>query len=848
VLPSAFAADSVRLARFEREARTTAALAHPHICTIHDTGQDGTCSYYVSEYVEGETLQHRLVRGALPLQDALTIAEEILEALDYAHGRGVLHRDIKPSNIMLAATGVKLLDFGLADTRLSPVLAGAGAPRDTITLTAEGAFIGTVQYAAPEQLEGKPLDARTDLFGFGAVVYAMLAGERAFPGETPASVIAAILSRDPRPIGATRSDIAPSLERFVSRLLAKDPEDRWQTARDALAELCWIRTASSESSVVVRKPRRRAVWISTAAAMGAVAVLAARADWTRRAGPSASRAVPVVFDLGVAPGISPFGNMTAVSVSPDGRHLAFLAGGSQSQSLWIHDFTSGKARLVVGTLGALAPFWSPDSRAVGFELGGRLQRIDLAGESPATIVTPGQSRFGASWNADGTILFNGGIKTSLLHATIDGGSPTLATRLDPNHGELQHNWPQFLPDGQHFLFLSVNDRSPATQLWIASLGGDQRTHLLDDVSGAEYVAPGYLLFGREGLLYAQRFDPSAEVLSGDPTIVTESVAFNTNNGKSAFSASTGVLVYRSARIATIALLDRSGRRVAEIGEPGWYASPSISRDGTKVAVVKLNASMEKEVWVFDLLTHDGTLIASGSDWKSDPVWSPDGQDLVFQSIHEGAYRVLRYSRGRLAEELRIGIALGLDDWSPDGRFIAYNRVDSLRPNAPTSLTLFSMRGEPVPEQLLPQAPTARQARFSPDGRWIAYQARESDRWDVYLSSFPSGQGIPSGQGRSQVSTNGGVEPRWRGDSKELFYIAPDGSLMSVDVSGGATATSTPKKLCNLPLSGNRGPIPPRGPYDVTPDGQRIVLVSGGVDSEGSPITVLVNWMARLPQH
>jgi Tol biopolymer transport system component len=846
ILPPHVAANPVRLARFEREARTTASLTHPHICTLHDTGREGQYWYFITEFVDGETMQSRLVRGPLPLDQALRYSIEIAEALDYAHRRHVLHRDIKPANIMLTAMGVKVLDFGLAASESAPVFEGEQARCDTLTLTAEGTFLGTVQYAAPEQLEGKPVDARTDLFAFGAVLYEMLTGRRAFAGDSAASVIAAILSSDPPPLAAVREGMTPAVGRLVARLLAKDPEERWQTARDVLAELTGIqneRPAPRRPAMVMR-PR----WV--AGTVGVLVIAAALlALWSASSDLPPIQQGPVRFEVEAPPGTSFVPTLTNMSLSPDGKQLAFLASATGGGELWIRDLESSRTRALDGTEGARAPFWSPDSRSVGFEADGKLKKVDLAGGPPETIVNPGGSRFGGAWSVNGTIVFHGTLGGPLFRVTRGGSTAMAVTHLDESRGELSHNWPHFLPDGDHFLFLSVNAKPPATQLWLASLDSERRVPLLADVSNTVYVPPGHLLFTRQGALFAQTFDASKRVLIGDAMPLADQVvrsAFGVPNGMSTFSVSVnGLLAYRAAEDAPLAWLDRSCRLVAELGPPGQYSNPDISPDGTRLAVAKLDVSTgTSDIWMFDLQRGVGTPFTTDPGSESEPVWSPDGKELAYFSNRGGHFQLLaRASDSTTGERQLLAGLMGVHDWSSDGRFIAYHGIAVNTAGRPS---LLATRGDAIPWTTLPQAPAATQfagaVSFSPDGRWLAYQGRESGRWEIYVTAYPSGAG------KWPVSTAGGVEPRWRGDGRELFYIARDGSLMSVRISGQSRLqSSAAARLCQSPVTGERGPgAGTRASYDVSPDGQRFLFAAASSSKARSgPISIVVNWPAKL---
>jgi len=851
LLPPTIAADSVRLARFEREARTTASLTHPHICTLHDTGRDGVCSYFVIEYVEGETLQNRLMRGALPVDEALRYAVQVVEALDYAHRRRVLHRDIKPANIMLTPIGVKLLDFGLAAIDMTPVLETHHAQSDTLSLTDDGHFLGTLKYAAPEQLEGRPVDTRADLFAFGAVLYEMLTGRRAFAGDNAAQVIAAILSSDPPSVSALQPAVTPALDRLVSRLLAKDPDDRWQTARDVLAELRWIQEGRTEV-----RPAHNAIasggWGLLALALvvgfGAGAVWL----WNRFSNVApAEQATYYRFEVDPPPDTTFGSRMNSIAVSPDGRHLAFVTASASGRStLWIHDFDSEQTRPLDGTDGAKAPFWSPDSRSVAFEADGALKKVDLLSGVSETIAKPAGSRYGAAWSTDGTIVFSNHDPRprGLFRVSSGGGTPVPLTTLDKDAHEIAHNWPEFLPDGRHYLYLSINGKAPASQLWLGSLGSSQRIALLSDVSNAQFASPGYLLFTRHdagGALFAQPLDPSTGVLGARATVLVERLVFNFLSGKAGFSVSqNGVLVYRATPDAPLGLTSRSGD-TSWIGQPGQYNDPAFSPDARTVAVAKVDpVSGASDIWLFDLVRNVQSPFTADPGWEGGPVWSPDGSELAYWSYHLGEHHLMvkRSDNSTSGRTLLTG-AFSVYDWSPDGRFIAYQHdccSHGSLPASPKPLSagLFAVQGDSIPWTTLAESPNASQLRFSPpDGHWIAYQADDSGRWEVYLSAFGSGEG------KRPVSTSGGVDPRWGGDGRELFYIAPDRSMMAVRISAdGAPQRSMPQRLFISPVSFDI--VGASRPYDVSRDG-RLFVFAPGARSASMPITVMVNWPAKL---
>jgi Tol biopolymer transport system component len=690
----------------------------------------------------------------------------------------------------------------------------------------------------------------------------MLTGSRAFAGDSAASVITAVMSSEPPPVATVRAGVAPALERVVSRLLAKDPNERWQTARDVVAELKWIRDERPQTRGVVTA---RPLWLALTVTVLLVAMFTALAVvvfWGRRDASPSPRQPIMRFEIDAPPGTTFVPTLTNMALSPDGQYLAFLASrGSETASatrggaLWIRNLESGRTRQLEGTEDARAPFWSPDSRSVGFETidgtDGTLKKVTLAGGTPETIVNPGGSRFGAAWSVTGTIVFHGALGGGLFRVPSGGGTAVPVTRPDKSRGELSHNWPSFLPDGRHFLFLSVNSKPPALQLWLASIDSDRRTPLLTDVSNTVYVPPGYLLFARQAALFAQPFDVSKNVPIGDVTLLAEQVirpVFGVpNGGSNVSSSSNGILAYRVPQNEPLQWLDRSCRVVAQLGAPAQYSTPRISPDGTRLAVAKLDISRgTSDLWVFDLQRQAGTSLTTDPGSESEPVWSPDGKRLAYFSNRLGSFELLEKAPDNTKGErsLLTGV-MGVHDWSPDGRYIAYHGMDT---NTSARPTLLPMRGDAVPWTTLPEASNEQLVNgsltFSPDGRWIAYQGRESGRWEVYVTTYPSGAG------KWLVSTAGGVEPRWRGDGRELIYIASDGSLTSVRISGETTfRSSSPERLCQSPLGGERGPGGGAGtPYDVSRDGQRFVFAYGtNPKALAGPITILGNWPAKLPQ-
>ena len=829
VLPEHLADDPQRRERFEREAKAVSSLNHPHICTLHDIGEQDGIHYLVMEYVEGETLQQRLEKGRLPLDQALEYAIQIADALDKAHRQGVVHRDLKPGNIMITKSGTKLLDFGLAKLKGD---AGAVSPLSQMPtqdpsapLTAEGTILGTVQYMAPEQLEGKEADARTDIFAFGAVVYEMVTGKKGFEGLSQASLIASIMEHEPQPMGRLQAMTPPSLDHIVLRCLEKDPDMRWQAASDLMSELKWSVEGGSlvgiPAPVATKRKNRQRLSIATTVLLTALtAVVAASLFFQPRSSDFGRIEFPVV---------TPGGGALHFAVSPDGRHVVFVGLGTDGAiSLILRSLNSPELRSLTGTEGGRGPFWSPDSRSVGFFAEGKLKRVDIAG-GPAQTLCDAVASLGASWNEEGLIIFSskeGGVRT-LYAVSSAGGAPAPVTALDQAGNELSHQFPQFLPDGRRFLYLARSSGLDQAGIYLDSLGSEERTRLLATNSEARYTM-GHLLFVRGGALMARPFDASDASFTGEAFPLIEDVGINTLNGRAGFSVSAnGVLAHRSSTSANrLVWFDRSGRAVESFEQETSGNDFWLSPDEKQIALYKGG-----DIWILDTERRLSSRFTYDPATDRYPVWSPDGETIVFVSDRGGGSNLYQKPvTGEADPTLLFAGCAGATSWSSDGRFIlcttAKNVFDQI------ILPLF---GDRTPMPFRDTEFDERFGQFSPDGRWIAYMSNESGQGEVYVRPFP-GSGV---EGQWRVSTGGGRNPMWRGDGREFFYHTVDRKVMAVDVAVDPIPEfGSPSMLFEVPGDNalNR--------WIVSSDGERFLFRQSD-RPEGNSLNVIVNWTAEL---
>ena len=837
VLPANLASDPNLRQRLEREAKAISKLSHPHICTLHDIGHQDGVDFLVMELVEGETLEQRLIKGSLPPDQTLRYAAQIADALAKAHKLGIVHRDLKPSNVMLTKSGAKLMDFGLAKESGPAPLATAltEMTMEQAKLTSQGAIVGTFQYMAPEQLEGKEIDARADIFALGEVIYEMATGKSAFAGKSRASLIAAILTTEPPPISTIQPLTPPALERVIRKCLAKDPDERWQSASDLAAELKWIAEGGSQAGGVERVPSGRAPgqrvsWILTAAFF-LLALAGGTAWWS-----TSHRRLPAMYFHASVPFAA-----NDVTLSPDGRTLAMVAYSAPANDymLWTYEVGSRRTASLEGTHGANYPFWSPDGRSIGFFADGKLKKVDVSGGQVQVLCDAPNGRGGA-WNREGTIIFSPDALGALFRVPSSGGSPAELTKVDTARAEVGHRWPEFLPDGKHFLYLAANfsGRPGINAVFVGSLDSTEKHFVVSASSNASYSDPGYLLYMRDKTLVVQPFDLRHFALSGEPHTLSDEVLYFPQVYRAAFSVSGGeVLVAQTGKgvyLSQLTWFDRNGKTLGLSGKPSWYNNVQLSPDGHRIATDQTDQDGRNiDVWVQDPAHDTTTRLTFDPALDTTPAWSPDGKQLVLSSNRSLNFRLyLKNADGSGAEEEIAeagGSAFNSLDWSRDGKYILTRRSHEL-----WYLTLPERALKP-----LIQGWVVKGAQFSPDGRWVAYASNESGSLEIYVAPFPGGNG------KWQVSSGGGQEPRWRKDGKELFFLSRDSKMMAVPVSTGASfASGSPVALFQ---THRRQPISSQDfySYDVSADGQRFLIATQVDESAAAPLTVFLNWTSAM---
>ncbi len=844
VLPGHLSADPALRERFDREAHAISSLSHSHICALYDVGHQDGVDYLVMEFLEGESLADRLHQGPLKPAEVLRLGAQIAEALSAAHRAGVVHRDLKPGNIMLTREGVKLLDFGLAkmgvesETPVSSMTMRTDTAHPRTPLTAEGTILGTFQYMAPEQLEGKDADARTDIFALGAVLYEMATGRAAFAGKSQASLIASIMSSEPSPISSVAEMAPPALDRVVRVCLEKDPEKRWQTAHDVALQLQWIAEGGSAAGVPRpvtrhRRTRERAAWIAASAfalaAVGALGYL-----FTHRAHPDVQT---LRYRIDTPPALT---FMDSPKLSPNGRYLAFNGTDSTGVSrVWVQPLDAFTAHPLDGTEGARRPIWSPDSKSLAFFAGGRLKRVDVSG-GPVQTLTDVVNGSDGSWSPEGVILFDASAGDSLQRVPAGGGVPAPATKLDRALHEITHGWPYFLPDGKHFVFQVDYADAKVGSLKVGELGDFKTRALGPGNTRIEFADPGYLLYVGDGTLLARRFDPGALKFDGDPFPVTEAVT-TTSYGLADFSLSgNGILAYRrgEAEARRLAWSDAEGKVTGTLGKPAGYLAPAIDPSGNRVAVsIVDDKAGTYDVWVLEIAR--GTASRLTFDPANDffPVWSPDGSRVAYSCTAAGHADILVKDANGTGEPVAVwtsDVSKYPTSWSPDGRTLLCQQTD---PKTGIDVWAAPMTGDGKPYPVVQSPGRDILPAFSPDGRWVAYSSDESQAMQVYVRPFPKGDG------RWQVSIDTGREAQWSRDGKWIYYLSDNNDLMRVPVQTSAGfQAGTPERVFQAHVVQS---VNERDRYQVTGDLNRFLLVTENASQTLAPTTLVVNWAAEI---
>jgi Tol biopolymer transport system component len=864
VLPATFANDAERLRRFEQEALATSALNHPNILAIYDIGtappELGGAPYIVAELLKGEELRNRIRTGPLPVRSCIDYSHQITQGLAAAHEKGITHRDLKPENLFVTNDGrVKILDFGLA--KLKPVKqAGEGSDVATMkVITEPGVVMGTASYMSPEQIRGLDVDHRADIFAFGLILYEMLAGKAAFNGNSVADLMSAVLREEPAELSEINPRISPALEKLVRRCLEKKREHRFQSASDLCFAIEALSTPSGSGIETTAAPNvmpdslararvagnARVAWF-VAAVLFAAAVAFAWMWFSRKPATDASIVKFSILPTEESRFYSAGREASPPALSADGRRLAFVAiKADGKRQLWVRALDSLAAQPLAGTEGASHPFWSPDGRYIGFFANGKLNRIDVT-SSAVLALCEASGGFGGSWGRDGTIILAPSNTSPLLRVPASGGSSVPATELAESRGEVSHYWPLFLPDGRHFLYLSrafVTGASEQDTINLASLDSKEGRPLFRASSSIAF-AQGHLLFHRAGLLLAQPFDVESMKTVGEAFPVLERVQYEITSSRGIFAVSeNGVLIYQpgaGSGTSQLTWFDRSGTTLGVLGEPGFYftPSPALSPDGTRVAVqmpTTVGFSDRSDIWIYDIARGLSNRFTFNPASERAPLWSPDGSRIVFGSTRKGTVDLYQKAANGTGDE-ELLLESGFDkyplSWSRDGRFILYQEI---APKVGGDLWVLPLEGDRKPFAFLQSEFNELAPAFSQDGRWVSYNSDESGRNEIYVAPFP-GPG-----GKRQVSTSGGVFARWRGDGKELYYLAANNRLMATEVNGAGTSfeVGATRPLFEARLTG------PGYFYAVTSDGQRFLVnkvIEGNVASQ---MVLVLNWAADL---
>ena len=868
VLPTHLSADPEAKQRFDREARSISSLAHPNICHLYDVGHQDGADFLVMEFLEGETLAARIQKGPLPTEQVLKVGTEICEGLEKAHKGGVVHRDLKPANIMLTKSGAKLMDFGLAKSTVavavpnSSMTSPLGTPVSNQPLTQAGAIVGTFQYMSPEQVEGKEADARSDIFSLGTVLYEMATAHRAFDGKTMAGVMAGILERDPAPISSVQPSSPLMLDRLVKTCLAKDPDERWQTAHDVKLQLQSMREANSQYSAAAsaattaaaaeaasvaasaqsRRNRDRTLLILGTALLTAI-VAGALGYMAHPTKPETKLAATILLPPNLQ--VEPYN--ISFAFSPDSQKIAFIGVGEDGRSnIYIRPLDTEIPQLLPGTEGAASPFWSPDGHSIGFFADKKLKRIDVLNAS-ITILCDAPAGRGGAWSGNGVILFAPSNQTGLSTVSATGGTPTPITMLGTETGT--DRVPFFLPDGKHALFVrsSLQFTAPGT-VYVLDIGSKKIEKLFDSDSEAQYAEPGYVVFSRDGNLLAQSFDASTMKASGEPIVIAQHIAFNAVRRAAQFAVSkSGLLLYALDTGVSVKQLTwfnlEDGAEAGKLGEPNrflWFRlSPDDKRAVAAIADGKSSSiASEKSIWIYDLTRANTTRLTFSSGAYEFPLWSGDGQS-VFYVESRPPVPIMQKSANNNSEAKQVfsdGMLHQISAISPDGQVLAF----STQIPRDFRIDMLPLAADSKPSTFLAQDSNARAASFSSDGKWLSYISDQTGRYELYVVPYP-GPG-----GKWQISKNGVIDGGWLKAPNKLAYMGADSKLYVVDVTtkGGAFDIVKTRNV----FGGHPFPaVPPflSPQYLITADAKRVILPKVIKDDAPNSLTLITNWTADL---
>ena len=851
VLPANIAGNPELKERFEREAKAISSLNHAHICTLYDIGKENGIDYLVMEFLEGETLAARLSRGPIPYEEMLQISIQIASGLDAAHHQGLIHRDLKPGNIMLTGEGAKLLDFGLAKLQLNQADKNISVITQTTPLTGANTILGTMQYMAPEQLEGKEADIRSDIFSFGAIMYEMVTGRRAFEGSSNATLIASIIGQEPISIAAVIPTTPPLFERLVKKCLSKEPRRRWQSVSDLSDELRWISQGGSQIGLPAQIAAKRKFKFDLARAIGALTIAStlvfAYLFYAEKSKPEPVVKSTILPDRGSELGTYASGSLV---LSPTADRIAFVATDTLDKQikLWVRSLNTITAIPLKGTENASFPFWSHDGEYLAFFANRKLKKILSTGGPVLTICDASQGRSG-DWNRDDIIVFTPDYEGPLFMVPAAGGEPVQLTELDSLQNDYTHRYARFLPDGDHFLFFNrreSNSGGEKDDICISSISNPTITHLLFAKSNPVY-ANGQLLFMRDDILMSQQFDASALELKGNARPLAEEVTYDKPFSRGVFDASdNGCLIYRKGQVnsgSQMVIYDIGSNVKDTVGEMEEYNSYNLSHDNRYVAFESEDRqTSQADIWIYDLerSIKRRFTFASENDWG--PIWSPNDSQIAFGSLRDGimaiyvkdVYTSEAPQRILEADQSQIA-AIGPGEFSADGKYlflhelsaktgwdIRLHRTDSNEGFA-DSIYLRTEFNEGAP-------------RVSPDGRWTAYISDESGKFEIYVSTFPRHSA------KWQVSNNGGVFPRWSPDGKRIYYKGLDGIVHVADVNGSGTSFEVGKVRPVQKIGDGPWPL-----FNIFKDEKRLLVVEDAVRTQIDEMILIQNWPGQIKQ-